>query len=180
MSFDRSGRLEIRRGSWEDRLRELDAEAAAAGRRWALVVEPGAEALAERVIPYLRGPIKVVPPAPPKAEGAAQPAKDGGPQAPPPGRARCPPAGETLPLTAVLPRLTELDADSPLAGVCVCGTGDRADGRKAAWQLEALSDRLWLFVHRTSPPSGLVPTVGEKVRKYLEVIDGLAFREGPR
>ena len=30
------------------------------------------------------------------------------------------------------------------------------------------------------PPSGLVPTIGEKVKRYLDVIDGLAFMEGPR
>lgn len=75
--------------------------------------------------------------------------------------------------------IPDLIAMEPLDAICVVGAGDRADARKAGFRLGTLAARLWIFVHRAVPPSGLVPTIGEKVARFLEIIDGAAFREGP-
>jgi hypothetical protein len=147
---DRFGpKIEIRRGSWEERLAELLRDCPA-GRRFALVVEPGAEPLAALVRGRLPGPLEIA--------GTGAPLK----------------------VSEVLAALEEADAKGPLAGVCIAGQGDREDARRAGFRLGALAERLWVFVHRAVPPSGLVPTIGEKVARYLDVIDGAAFMEGPR
>jgi hypothetical protein len=144
----RGPEVEIRRGSWEERLAELLAGAA----RSALVLEPGPAnaALAAAIRPRLPAPLEIAAPAAP------------------------------LRISDVLPALLAADAESPLAAICVVGQGDRDDARKAGFRLGPLAARLWIFVHRAAPPSGLVPTIGEKVARYLDVIDGLAFSEGPR
>ncbi len=155
-------RVEIKRGSWEERLREIDARArsaraaapAAGGPpRWALVVEPSPASgpLVAAVRPLLGEDVLAIQ------------AKDA-----------------PLKLSTVLDRLKEADAEDPLVGVCVVGTGDRDDARKAGWNLDRLARREWVFAHASVPPSALVPTIGEKVDHFLDVIDGIAFMEGPK
>lgn len=140
----RGPQVEIRRGSWEERLEELLGPA----ERIALVVEAGDEnaKLADAIRPRLRGPVEIAAgPAPLKISGV----------------------------------IAALIAAAPEA-ICVVGEGDREDARRAGFHLGPLAGRLWIFVHKAAPPSGLVPTIGEKVARYLEVIEGLAFSEGPR
>ena len=163
MNFDRRGpQVEIKRGSWEERLREIDADARASmgtlppgtpRPRWALLVEVGERtgALAKSITTVLGEEVFAI----------------FAPDSP-------------LKLGPMLPQLKALHASEPFVGVVVVGTGDREDGRKAAWQLGTLCDLPWVFAHAASPPPGLVPTVGEKVKHYLDVIEGLAFSEGPK
>ena len=145
-------KYEIKRGSWEERLAELLRERPG---RAAIAVEAGeANArLAAIVRARLPGAVEI-------EAGGAAPVK----------------------VSELLPALERADAagPGPLAAICVVGDGDRADARKAGFRLGALAERLWIFVHRAAPPSGLVPTIGEKVARYLEVVEGVAFSEGPR
>ncbi|MFC1707042.1 hypothetical protein ACFL59_09520 [Planctomycetota bacterium] len=148
--------VEIRHGSWEERLRSLlDAERAAASvrERTALVVEgrPEADGLAQIITPHLGEDL---------ARFEATPG--------------------LLLLTEQLEALREADEKQPFLAICVAGTGNRKDGIRAAWKLGSLKDRLWVFIHDATPASGLVPTVGEHVRRYLDIVEGLAFTEGPR
>jgi hypothetical protein len=161
--MDRFGpKVEIQRGSWEQRLREIDAEsraamgtlpAGAARPRWAMLVEVGETTgtLARTITTTLQGEIFAI----------------FAPDTP-------------LHLGPLLPQLKALHAAQPFVGMCVVGTGDREDGRKAAWQLGSLCDLPWIFAHPATPSPGLVPTVGEKVKRYIDVIEGLAFSEGPK
>lgn len=162
MSTREGPRVEIKRGSWEDRLREIDAQARAALKsapaaedppRWALVIEPGAGAgaLVAVVKPLLGDDVLAI-------QGKESPLK----------------------ISTVLPRLLEAHAADPLVGICVIGAGDRDDARKAGWEIGPLAGREWVFAHASVPPSGLVPTIGEKVGHYLEIIDGIAYSEGPK
>lgn len=147
MATERRGpEIEIRRGSWEERLAAIVREAGPG--RWAFVVEAGADALADLVRARLpEPPIEIRP--------ASVPVK-------------------------MSEALAEIERVPGVAGVCVAGQGDRQDARRASFRLGRLAALPWVFVHRAAPPSELVPTIGEKVVRYLAVIEGLAFTEGPR
>jgi hypothetical protein len=154
--------VEIKRGSWEERLKEIDREARAAlaretGKepaelRWALLVEPGEGSgpLVARVKPLLGEDVLTL-------LGKEAPVKVG----------------------AHLARLLEAHAEEPLVGVAVIGIGDREDARAAGWKLGDLARRPWVFAH-PGPKCDLPATIGEKVERFLQVIDGIAFMEGPK
>jgi hypothetical protein len=161
MSNREGPRVEIQRGDWEDRLQQIDAVARAELRkvetpeapRWALVVEstPESGKILGRIKPLLGDDVLTI-------QARETPVK----------------------ISSVLQRLKDANDAEPLVGVCVIGTGDREDARKAGWDLGKLATRPWVFAHTSVPPSGLVPTIGEKVVRFLEIIDGIAFMEGPK
>lgn len=176
MDIRRGPQVEIKRGSWEERLREIDREARAelakaaapppsknfledgpsgpspSSFRWVLIIEPGdgASPLVAAVKPILGEDVLTL-------LGKEAPVKVG----------------------ALLPRLLEAHAQEPLVGVAVVGKGDRADAKEAGWKLGPLALRPWVFLH-ADPTSDLVPTIGEKVVRFMDVIGGIAFMEGPK
>lgn len=148
--------FEVKHGSWKARLADLldeERRRRPEARGVALVVEGREEPgnLAATLAPLLGADVQ-------RLEG-------------PPG---------LLNLTELVSDLASLEAEAPLLAVAVSGTANRKDGIRAAWKLGALTDRLWIFIHEAAPPSGLVPTVGQHVHHYLDIIEAAAYGEGPK
>lgn len=151
--------VEIRRGSWEERLLELIAGARREHpeRDRALLLVEGRESagpladLLERALPESLAVQRWT---------AHNPG--------------------LLCLTDEVERLLGANEADDVLLVAIAGSASRKDGIKAAWKLQPLADRLWVFVHDAIPPAGLPPTVGDHVAHFLDVVEGLAFMEGPK
>ncbi|RME73587.1 MAG: hypothetical protein D6776_06835 [Planctomycetota bacterium] len=143
----------IRRGDWRERLAALLAERQASeprARGSALLIEPGAEALAQMLADALPRPVH-------RLHATETP----------------------MPIGAWLEQIAALHEREPLACIAVAGVGDRPEARRAAWRLGPLAEPLWVWIHTPRARACALPALSAHLRRYLEVVDGLAYHEGP-